>query len=128
VEASQFARHSRNRVEIGPGLYHTRKIGDLLHPARESEAVLDDMKIQMGSATFSAQYQQSPIPPGGNMIDWNWFRWFEPDSELAVDDVVISWDTAMKATELADYSVGMSIGTQSGPRIGVQEGPCLSTL
>jgi predicted phage terminase large subunit-like protein len=93
-------------VEIAPGRFHTRKVGDLLHPARESRLTLDAMKVAMGSATFSAQYQQSPIPPGGHMIDWNWFRWFEPDSELAVDDVVISWDTAMKATELADYSVG----------------------
>jgi predicted phage terminase large subunit-like protein len=93
-------------IETGPGRFHTRKVGDLLHPARESRQTLDAMKVAMGSATFSAQYQQSPIPPGGHMIDWNWFRWFEPNSELAVDDVVISWDTAMKATELADYSVG----------------------
>jgi hypothetical protein len=95
-------------IEIGPGRFHTRKIGDLLHPARESRQTLDAMKVAMGSATFSAQYQQSPIPPGGNMIDWNWFNWFELNGEveLVVDDVVISWDTAMKATELADYSVG----------------------
>jgi predicted phage terminase large subunit-like protein len=93
-------------IEIGPGRLHTRKVGDLLHPARESRQTLDAMKVAMGSATFSAQYQQSPIPPGGHMIDWNWFSWFEPDNELAVDDVVISWDTAMKPTELADYSVG----------------------
>jgi predicted phage terminase large subunit-like protein len=93
-------------VEIGPGRFHTRKVGDLLHPARESRQTLDSMKIAMGSATFSAQYQQSPIPPGGNMIAWNWFRWFEPNGEVEIDDVVISWDTAMKATQLADYSVG----------------------
>jgi predicted phage terminase large subunit-like protein len=93
-------------IEIGPGRFHTRKIGDLLHPARESRRTLEAMKAAMGSATFSAQYQQSPIPPGGNMIDWNWFRWFEPNGDVEVDDVVISWDTAMKATEFADYSVG----------------------
>jgi predicted phage terminase large subunit-like protein len=93
-------------VEIGPGCFHTRKVGDLLHPARESRQTLDAMKVAMGSATFSAQYQQSPIPPGGNMIAWSWFRWFEPNGEVEADDVVISWDTAMKATELADYSVG----------------------
>jgi predicted phage terminase large subunit-like protein len=93
------------RIEIGLGRYHTRKVGDLLHPARESKDVLDTMKVAMGSATFSAQYQQSPVPPGGHMIDWNWFRWYDPN-DLTVDEVVISWDTAMKATELSDYSVG----------------------
>jgi predicted phage terminase large subunit-like protein len=93
-------------VEIGPGRFHTRKVGDLLHPARESRQTLDAMKAAMGSATFSAQYQQSPIPPGGNMIDWNWFNWFDLDSSVTIDDIVISWDTAMKPTQLADYSVG----------------------
>jgi hypothetical protein len=46
-----------------------------LHPERESRAALDAMKRAMGSPTFAAQYQQSPVPPGGNMIDWNWFNW-----------------------------------------------------
>jgi hypothetical protein len=58
------------RIEIGPGRYHTRKVGDLLHPERESQATLDGIKASMGSAAFSAQYQQSPVPPGGNMIKW----------------------------------------------------------
>jgi predicted phage terminase large subunit-like protein len=93
-------------VEIGPGRFHTRKIGDLLHPARESRQTLHSMKVAMGSATFSAQYQQSPIPPGGNLIDWNWFSWFDADGSITIDDIVISWDTAMKPTELSDYSVG----------------------
>ena len=28
----------------------------------------------MGSQTFSAQYQQAPVPPGGALIKWHWFR------------------------------------------------------
>jgi predicted phage terminase large subunit-like protein len=72
------------------------------------------MKIQMGSATFSAQYQQSPIPAGGNMVDWKWFNWFDLDGSVTIDDIVISWDTAMKPTELADYSVGTVWGIRGG--------------
>ena len=98
-------------IEIGPARHHFRKAGDLLHPARESQAVLDAMKHSMGSATFSAQYQQSPVPAGGNMIKWEWFNWFTP-SETTIDDIVISWDTAMKATELSDYSVGTVWGVR----------------
>jgi len=102
------------RIEIGLQRYHIRKVGDLLHPARESQAVLDAMKIAMGSTTFSAQYQQSPVPPGGNMINWNWFKWYNPNDPdgLTVDDIVISWDTAMKPTELSDYSVGTVWGVR----------------
>jgi predicted phage terminase large subunit-like protein len=94
------------RVEIGPGRYYTRRAGELLHPARESQASLDNIKIAMGSATFSAQYQQAPVPPGGNMIRWDWFGWYEPNNNTRFESIVISWDTAMKATELSDYSVG----------------------
>jgi predicted phage terminase large subunit-like protein len=102
------------RIGIGPGRHHVRKVGDLLHPARESQAVLVAMKAAMGSATFSAQYQQSPVPPGGNMITWGWFNWFDlndPDGPT-VDEIVISWDTAMKPTELSDYSVATVWGVR----------------
>jgi predicted phage terminase large subunit-like protein len=94
------------RIEISPGRYHSRRTGELLHAARESQASLDSMKIAMGSATFSAQYQQAPVPAGGNMIRWDWFGWYEPNLRIQFENIVISWDTAMKATQLSDYSVG----------------------
>ena len=93
------------QVEIGPGRLHDRARGELLHGERESQTVLDTMKVSMGSATFAAQYQQSPVPPGGNMIDWNWFKWHEGCAPAPFERIVISWDTAMKPTQLADYSV-----------------------
>ncbi len=68
---------AEERIEIGPGRYHTRHVGDVLHPAREPKDVLNSMKVSMGSAIFEAQYQQAPVPAGGNMIDWGWFRWYE---------------------------------------------------
>jgi hypothetical protein len=102
------------QVEIGPGRFHTRRIGELLHPERESQAALDAMKRAMGSAIFAAQYQQSPVPPGGNMIDWNWFGWFDPARSFKFEKILISWDTATKATELSDYSVGTVWGCASG--------------
>jgi predicted phage terminase large subunit-like protein len=98
-------------IEIGPGRDHVRKVGDPLHPARESRATLDLIKAGMGSASFSAQYQQSPVPPGGNMVKWEWFKWYDPD-DLSFEEIVISWDTAMKPTELADYSVGTVWGVR----------------
>jgi predicted phage terminase large subunit-like protein len=104
------------QIEIGPGRFHLRHVGDLLHPERESRPALDDMKRAMGSATFAAQYQQAPVPPGGNMIDWAWFKWYDPDqiSKVKFDKIVISWDTATKATELSDYSVGTVWGVYCG--------------
>jgi predicted phage terminase large subunit-like protein len=39
------------------------------------------------------------------MIQWSWFK-FYTGKLPAAEETVISWDTAMKATELSDYSVG----------------------
>jgi predicted phage terminase large subunit-like protein len=92
-------------VPIGPGKFHHRKPGDLLHPAREPAAELEKLKYSMGSAEFSAQYQQQPVPPGGNLIKWDWFPIYdEPPWRDAGDHTIISWDTAMSAGELSDYS------------------------
>jgi len=34
--------------------------------------VLTELKREMGPIAFSAQYQQSPIPPGGTIIKRKW--------------------------------------------------------
>jgi hypothetical protein len=54
-------------IQLPFGVHH-RCPGDLLAPEREPQQVLDDMRRALGSDVFSAQYQQSPIPPGGAMI------------------------------------------------------------
>src|SRR5262245_1900824 len=48
-------------VPLGPARSHLRRTGDLLHPNRESRAVLDELKRSMGSLDFAAQYQQEPV-------------------------------------------------------------------
>jgi predicted phage terminase large subunit-like protein len=62
----------------------------------------------MGSLGFAAQYQQEPVPESGNLIKWQWFgRYDTYPTILPTDSIVISWDTAMSARELADYSAGV---------------------
>ena len=66
---------------------------------------LNLLKRQMGELNFSAQYQQEPIPLAGNLIKAQWFREYEIALMYAYNDLmVISIDTAMKGTELADFS------------------------
>jgi hypothetical protein len=45
------------------GTSYFRKAGEVLSPEREPFSVLEELKIQIGSDLFSAQYQQMPAPP-----------------------------------------------------------------
>src|SRR5438034_6681360 len=74
---------SEFRIPLGPGRYHLRRVGDLLHPEREPREVLDEFKRSMGSLDFAAQYQQEPVAEGGNLIKWDWFQFYDkpPRSE-----------------------------------------------
>ena len=92
--------------EVGPGRFYERKEGEVLHPEREPKKVLDAIKETLGSYHFAAQYQQNPLPAGGNMVKWEWFQIYgELPTREANDRIVQSWDTASKAAELNDYSV-----------------------
>ena len=65
------------QIPIGPGRFHLRRPGDVLHPEREPRAVLDELKRTQGSMVFAAQYQQAPIAEGGNLIKWEWFKFYD---------------------------------------------------
>ena len=93
-------------VAIGNGNVHKRKIGDVLHPEREPFEVLQQQQATMGSAAFSAQYQQRPIPAEGNLIKAEWLCSYEvlPEKQ-SLDRIVQAWDCAAKSGELNDFSV-----------------------
>jgi predicted phage terminase large subunit-like protein len=94
------------KIQIGPSQFVHRSRGDLLHPEREPKAALQAIKATLGTYHFSAQYQQSPVPLGGNLIKWRWFGRYRELPALGRNDRVIqSWDTASKAEEINDYSV-----------------------
>ena len=88
---------------------YRRRAGEVLLPDREPRAVLDEMRTAIGSMTFSAQYMQDPIPPGGNVIKREWLRYFATEPE-SFDRLVCSWDTASTLSETSSYSVGMLWG------------------
>src|SRR5262249_27874567 len=86
---------------------HRREVDDVLDPVREPRHVLEELKARMGLMDFSAQYLQRPTPAEGNLIKREWLKTYRTPPQSQPGDIfVISWDTAMKATEIADYSVG----------------------
>ena len=93
-------------IAIGDGRVHMRRAGEALHPEHESLEVLEKQQRAMGSDDFAAQYQQSPVPPGGAMIKRDWLRYYDKAPERSYRAKVIqSWDTAAKAGAQNDWSV-----------------------
>ncbi|MFZ4124954.1 MAG: hypothetical protein ACOYJ2_02630 [Rickettsiales bacterium] len=53
-----------------------REVGEVLHAAREDADMLQQVKRELGSANFNAQYQQVPIGDDEGMVKLSWFGRF----------------------------------------------------
>jgi len=103
-------------IRIANGTFHDRKVGELLHPERESQQILDMLRLNMGCAVFSAQYLQRPIAEEGNMIKHDWFKFYDrPPRREPGDRIIQSWDTAMKPDQRNDPSVCTTWHEKNGP-------------
>jgi predicted phage terminase large subunit-like protein len=89
---------------LGEGRQYDRQKGELLHPEHEPAHVLSELKREMGPIAFSAQYQQSPIPPGGTIIKREWLTTYDDIRHGPGDRIIMSWDIALSETESGDYS------------------------
>jgi predicted phage terminase large subunit-like protein len=92
---------------------YTRRREQVLHSERESPETLARIRTSLGEYNFAGQYQQAPAPLGGGLVKEAWFKRYEPHELPPIfDQVVQSWDTANKPTELSDYSVCTSWGVK----------------
>jgi len=83
-----------------------RKVGEVLQPSLLSEATLDAQRRAMTEYNFTAQYQQNPQPPAGIIVKRDWIAFYDPhELPQKFDQVVQSWDTANKDSELANFTV-----------------------
>jgi predicted phage terminase large subunit-like protein len=83
-----------------------RKAGEILQPALFSEDSLKHQRHAMTDYNFVAQYQQNPQPPSGIIVKREWLKFYRPQEKPErFDQILQSWDTANKDTELANFSV-----------------------
>lgn len=97
------------------GRTFNREAGDVLAPLFESRETLAETERKMTPRAFSAQYQQNPIPQGGDVIKIDWFEridgiWPREDYRY----VVQSWDTASSLEPGSAFSVCMTFGLYEG--------------
>jgi len=84
-----------------------------LQPERDSPEAIDELKREMGSRVFAAQYQQNPTPPEGNMIKAAWLgRYDRAPERSSFQRVVLSCDPAGKAGVHNDYTAITIVGVQ----------------
>jgi predicted phage terminase large subunit-like protein len=83
-----------------------RKEGEALQAARMSVAQLIAQRDSVTGYNFSAQYQQDPEPPSGNIVKRDWLKFYTAEERpQKFNQIIQSWDTANKETELANFSV-----------------------
>jgi predicted phage terminase large subunit-like protein len=93
----------------------TRKAGEALQPNREPLATLEEIRATLGAYNFAGQYQQTPAPSGGGMVKEVWFQRYDTTSAPKdFEQIIQSWDTANKPSELSDFSVCSTWGLKSG--------------
>jgi len=85
---------------------------DVLHKERENIEDLSKIKLELGAYNFAAQYNQEPIPNIGAMIQKSWIKHYSLNELDKIEflQIIQSWDTAIKAKNESDYSVGITIG------------------
>jgi len=97
---------AEEHIPISDTKTYFRRVGEALSPEREPLSILENMKSQLSSDAFSAQYQQRPVPPGGAMIKRHWIkRYVELPVQRERSLIVQSWDTASKGGPENDFSV-----------------------
>jgi predicted phage terminase large subunit-like protein len=99
------------RLSDDPDDVYVRRAGEVLHEAREPRGILEQIRRSQGSLTFSAQYQQAPVPAQGNIVKREWLRQYDTTPD-AFDVILASWDTASTLSKTADYSVGTVWGSK----------------
>ena len=114
LELKAIAEEDEEHALGGRRTYRRRK-GEALFPEREPLATLEEIRKEIGSAVFSAQYQQNPVPPDGNRVRWEWFGTYdERPPRSFFQTVAQSWDTAMTAEPTSDFSVCTTWGYREG--------------
>ncbi len=101
--------------ELGRGRMHHRIRGDVLFPARQPQEVLDQIRRELGNATFAAQYLQSPAAPEGNRIRMEWFGTYDKlPSRNRFTSLVLSIDAGASELPTSDFTACLVWGHLDG--------------
>lgn len=88
-------------------------IGELLLPQRFDRKHVNSVKSDLGAVAAAGQYQQLPVPDGGNIFKDEWWQYYRYEPEFLYK--VQHWDTGQKDKESNAYSCCQTWGvTRTG--------------
>jgi predicted phage terminase large subunit-like protein len=77
--------------------------GQLLS-SRDTAETVRQIKREMGSYGYAAQYQQRPAPMEGGIIKKHWFKLYLQRELPSLEYILQSWDTALTGNDDSSYS------------------------
>lgn len=83
--------------------------GELMHPERFPEDVVQEIEKAIGSYAAAGQLEQQPAPPGGTIFKRNWWKFYDELPE-SFDKEIQSWDLAFKGNSDSDFVAGQAWG------------------
>lgn len=82
-----------------------REVGQALCPERYDIDALKRILRAVKDRVFNSLYQQRPAAQEGNIIRRDWIKYYKVKPEYP-DEIIQSWDFAIKDKETADYTAG----------------------
>jgi len=86
-----------------------RSPGEALHPERYNAPMLLNYRENMPRRTWSALYQQNPVPDEGMYFQKDWLRFEVTPPVLSNKNVYQAWDFAWGQKNHNDYTVGVTL-------------------
>jgi predicted phage terminase large subunit-like protein len=106
ADFSEADKLGRTRPEL---LKFIRAPGEALHPERYSAEMLRRYKDGMPRRTWSALYQQNPVPDEGMYFQKPWLKFEALGPTLFNRNVYQAWDFAIGEKQHNDYNVGVCL-------------------
>ena len=85
-------------------------------PERFSEEAINLLRAEKGPYAWAGQYQQSPVPRGGGIIQRQWWHLWESNKYPQFDYIVGSIDGSFSTKEFTDPSAMTVWGTFTHPK------------
>jgi predicted phage terminase large subunit-like protein len=88
--------------------------GELLTPIRFPRDVIEQRKIELGPYAYAGQYQQTPTPRAGALLNPAWILQ-TPVLEASTVDLVCAFDLNYSDAETSDWTVGLLAAVDRTP-------------